>query len=165
MIEVIPALARDLQVIYSLALEIWPAAYKGILSDDQIRYMMDSMYKKEVLDELHQKEGYQFLIALNDRKPVGFALYHPKQGSPGTHRLSKLYIHKTQQRLGVGRNIINYIIEDLKRLGSSSLELNVNRDNTAIKFYEKLGFTVLREEDIDIGQGYYMNDFVMRYSF
>ena len=29
------------------------------------------------------------------------------------------------------------------------------------EFYEKLGFTVIKEEDIDIGNGYLMNDYVM----
>ena len=45
--------------------------------------------------------------------------------------------------------------------GAVSLLLNVNRQNKAKFFYEKLGFTVIKEEDIDIGNGYFMNDYVM----
>jgi len=37
----------------------------------------------------------------------------------------------------------------------------VNRQNNAKNFYEKLGFVVIKEEDIDIGNGYFMNDYVM----
>ena len=33
--------------------------------------------------------------------------------------------------------------------------------NKAKEFYEKLGFSVIQEEDIDIGSGYYMNDYIM----
>ena len=42
-----------------------------------------------------------------------------------------------------------------------SLLLNVNRHNKAISFYKKYGFDIIAEEDIDIGNGYYMNDYVM----
>jgi ribosomal protein S18 acetylase RimI-like enzyme len=37
----------------------------------------------------------------------------------------------------------------------------VNRHNRALHFYEKQGFKIIREEDIDIGSGYFMNDYVM----
>jgi ribosomal protein S18 acetylase RimI-like enzyme len=39
--------------------------------------------------------------------------------------------------------------------------LNVNRNNKALGFYQKFGFVILREEDIDIGNGYFMNDYIM----
>jgi ribosomal protein S18 acetylase RimI-like enzyme len=39
--------------------------------------------------------------------------------------------------------------------------VNVNRHNKALHFYEKYGFKIIREEDIDIGEGYFMNDYVM----
>jgi hypothetical protein len=38
----------------------------------------------------------------------------------------------------------------------------VNRYNKAKGFYEKLGFKVIGKEDIDIGNGYLMNDYVMQ---
>ena len=41
------------------------------------------------------------------------------------------------------------------------LELNVNRHNDAFHFYTKLGFSISKEEDNDIGEGYFMNDYVM----
>ena len=48
---------------------------------------------------------------------------------------------------------------------ANALDLNVNRYNySAQSFYEKFGFKVLKEEDIHIGGGYFMNDYVLRYS-
>ena len=49
----------------------------------------------------------------------------------------------------------------MKAKGATVLQLNVNRHNTAKSFYEKLGFAVIKEEDIDIGSGYFMNDYIM----
>ena len=40
-------------------------------------------------------------------------------------------------------------------------ELNVNRSNRAVRFYEKMGMRKLREGDFPIGDGYYMNDYIM----
>ena len=46
-------------------------------------------------------------------------------------------------------------------MGATSLQLQVNRDNAAKSFYEKLGFVILKEADFDIGNGYFMRDYVM----
>jgi hypothetical protein len=37
----------------------------------------------------------------------------------------------------------------------------VNRFNTALGFYKRIGFSIVTEENIDIGQGYWMEDYVM----
>ena len=41
------------------------------------------------------------------------------------------------------------------------IELNVNRNNPAIGFYHRFGFQILRQGDFPIGNGYYMNDYIM----
>jgi len=41
------------------------------------------------------------------------------------------------------------------------MELNVNRNNKALHFYEHKGMKKLREGDFPIGNGYYMNDYIM----
>jgi ribosomal protein S18 acetylase RimI-like enzyme len=41
----------------------------------------------------------------------------------------------------------------------------VNRDNPAIQFYQKFGFEIIDKEDIDIGNGFLMEDYVMKWSF
>jgi ribosomal protein S18 acetylase RimI-like enzyme len=57
--------------------------------------------------------------------------------------------------------MLETIMQVLRTRGGKRLELNVNRYNKARQFYEKLGFTVIKEEDIDIGEGFFMNDYVM----
>ena len=44
---------------------------------------------------------------------------------------------------------------------ASELQLQVNRNNSAKDFYLKFGFTILYEADFEIGNGYFMNDYVM----
>ena len=49
------------------------------------------------------------------------------------------------------------------KLNLHKIYLNVLSSNErANKFYEKFGFNIEKEEDIDIGNNYYMNDYVMQ---
>ncbi len=65
---------------------------------------------------------------------------------------------------GYGRLLIEEVKRRLIIENIRILDLNVNRFNKAKEFYEKMGFSVLREEDVPIGP-YWMNDFVMRLQF
>ena len=60
--------------------------------------------------------------------------------------------------------MLQFIINEISKEGVKYLELNVNRENKAIGFYKKLGFTIIAEEDIPIGNGFFMNDYVMQIS-
>jgi ribosomal protein S18 acetylase RimI-like enzyme len=45
------------------------------------------------------------------------------------------------------------------------LRLQVNRQNVvAINFYFKAGFVIEKSADFDIGDGYFMNDFIMYFT-
>jgi GNAT superfamily N-acetyltransferase len=72
-----------------------------------------------------------------------------------------LYVLTGRQGKGLGKTILDFIRAEILPQGARVLQLNVNRHNTARQFYEKMGFSVIREEDIDIGSNYFMNDYVM----
>ena len=104
-------------------------------------------------------EGCTFLIVYVNGVPKGFASYGEE--SAGIWKLHKLYILKDQQGKGTGRFVIDYIISNIKLLNAKSLQLQVNRINNAKDFYEKLGFYIIKIADFDIGNGFFMNDYVM----
>jgi RsiW-degrading membrane proteinase PrsW (M82 family)/ribosomal protein S18 acetylase RimI-like enzyme len=158
MLSVAKADAGEIELIRELSAEVWPATYAPILSGAQIDYMLDRMYSVEALEKQMQ-EGHEFLIVYNAGIPIGFASY--SETEPGIFKLHKIYILTLHQGRGMGRFVIEQIIEMVKEKGCTALQLNVNRNNPAKSFYEKLGFVVIREEDIDIGGGYFMNDYVM----
>ncbi|WP_315824134.1 GNAT family N-acetyltransferase [Paraflavitalea speifideaquila] len=150
----------DLPAIGYLAQQIWPGTYGSILSAEQLKYMMDLIYSPDSLQQQMVKHKHIFLIAELDEEPVGFASYSPLK-EPGVYKLHKLYVHPKTQGKGIGKTFIDFIIDQLPVPEATTLRLNVNRHNKARQFYEKLGFVVTKEEDIDIGHQYYMNDFVM----
>jgi ribosomal protein S18 acetylase RimI-like enzyme len=94
---------------------------------------------------------------------VGFASYSHADKT-GTYKVHKLYVHPLLHGKGFGKKLLDKIIEEIKPTGATKLRLNVNRQNRAKGFYERYGFAVIGEEDIAIGEGYFMNDFIMEKS-
>jgi diamine N-acetyltransferase len=103
--------------------------------------------------------GSQFIFIYDNKEPVGFAAYFEK--TPTVFKLDKIYVLPSQQGKGTGRIVIDHIINEIKEKGAKALQLQVNRYNKARNFYEKLGFVAIEEKDFDIGNGYFMNDYVM----
>lgn len=149
---------NDIPVINALARSIWPVTYQHILSASQMEYMLNLFYHPDALKE--QMKIHSFIIAELE-EPAGFASYSLSE-EPGVYKLNKLYVKTDIHRKGLGRTLVTYILQQLKIMGASTLDLNVNRHNKARLFYEKLGFHIIRNVDIDIGNGYQMNDYVMR---
>lgn len=160
--QITKANETDIPVISMLAHAIWPETYISILNRSQIDHMLDLFYSHESLEKQF-KENHIFLIAFMNAETVGFASYSHADKA-GVYKVHKLYVHPMLHGHGFGKKMLDRIIKDVKPLGATVLRLNVNRQNKAKAFYEKYGFTVVGEEDIAIGEGYFMNDFVMEKS-
>lgn len=152
------ATASDVPLIRDLAYRIWPQTYSSILPKDQMDYMLEKMYNEKTLTG-QLEQGREFILVYNDEEAVGFA--STSLLAPSVFKLHKLYVLPSQQGKGTGRFLVDTIIQDIKTKGATVLRLNVNRHNKAKNFYERLGFTVIKEENIDIGNGYFMNDYIM----
>jgi len=148
----------DIPLIRDLTFRIWPQTYTGLLTPEQIEYMLGMMYSESSLEK-QMNSGSQFIFVYDDEEPVGFAAYFSKELS--IYKLDKIYILPSQQGKGTGRFVIDYIVDELKKKEASALQLQVKRDNKARFFYEKLGFKILHEINVDIGNGYFKNDYLM----
>jgi GNAT superfamily N-acetyltransferase len=148
----------DIPLIRELCFQVWPQTYASILSPEQIEYMLERSYSSDSLKK-QMDNGSQFIFISENKEPVGFAAYFEK--SPSIFKLDKIYILPTQQGKGTGKLLVDHIIHEVKREGANALQLQVNRYNLAKKFYERLGFVVIDTKDFDIGNGFFMNDYVM----
>ncbi|MCH2224511.1 MAG: GNAT family N-acetyltransferase [Crocinitomicaceae bacterium] len=147
-------------IINQLAREIWPEAFKEILSPEQIEYMLDWMYDVNTLED-QARIGHLFFIVTKDGIPEGFLGLEPNYPDAGTLRIHKLYVKPNKHNSGLGKALLVKAEEIANRLEFDTINLNVNRFNKAVGFYKHLGFKTVKEEDIDIGRGYLMEDFVM----
>lgn len=158
MLSIKNATVEDIPLIRELCFKIWPQTYAPILSKDKIDYMLQYMYSAESLQK-QISAGSQFIFVYDDDTPIGYAAYLSKGN--GVFKLDKIYVLQSQQGKGVGRFVIQYIIDEIKKQNAKALQLQVNYDNKAKAFYEKLGFAVIDYQDFDIGNGFFMNDYVM----
>jgi diamine N-acetyltransferase len=150
---------EDLWEVRELAELIFPVTYQDIVVPRQIDYMMDMIYSPEALVQ-QLDDGQIFHILYIQEKASGFASYMPL-AEAGEFKLNKIYLDPNLQGKGAGKFLLLDMIARIQAAGGQRLLLNVNRHNKARGFYEKMGFTRLREELIDIGGGYFMDDYVM----
>ena len=161
MIEIRKADLGDIPVIQQIAYRTWPHTFGAILSPSQIAYMLDWMYTTAALQEQMEKEGHLFFLAIDGDDAVGFVGCQPNYKGQATIKIHKLYILPNQQGKGVGRELLNKVTEIAHEHQNITMSLNVNRNNNALHFYRKVGFEVVAKEDIDIGNGFLMEDFIM----
>lgn len=159
--NIIQATAAYTDTIRDIAEKTWWPAYREILTTEQIRYMLDTIYSSENIHRQLESGSQTYLMLLEEGRPVGFAAFSPREEDPEIYKLHKLYCLPETRGRGYGRLLVEAVSQRVAAAGKHSLELNVNRYNKAKNFYEKLGFTVAYEEDIPIGP-YWMNDYVMR---
>lgn len=157
--HIISAHTEDIELIRQLAMQVWPQTYAPIIGEQQVSYMLDRFYAPAALQK-QLADGDSFIICYDNELPVAFASYG--KVAPHIFKLHKLYILPGLQGRGIGSHMIAYIKDAVKKLKGTQLQLNVNRYNDKAKlFYERSGFTLLRDEDIDIGNGFFMNDHVL----
>ena len=155
------ATVADTDAIISIATETYWSVYGPILTEEQIIYMLGTIYSVETISGQIENNVQSFSLLLEDEEPVAFAAYSPRTEKPDIYKLHKLYCLPKTQGKGYGKVLLNAVADKVKAAGKNVLDLNVNRYNNAKTFYEKMGFAVIYEEDIPVGP-YFMNDFVMR---
>lgn len=150
------ATLEDILVIQEIAEEAWRPTYGHILSEQQTQYMIPMMYASEVL----QNQIEIFSILEIEGEGMGYCAF--EQTSETEAKLNKLYLRPSVKQQGAGSFIIEQISNQARSMGLTSIYLNVNKHNSAVNFYLKKGFTKDSEIVLDIGNGYVMDDYVMR---
>ena len=160
MITLRTASAADIPLLRRLAGAAFPPTYAAILSPEQLDYMMQWMYSEESLRG-QLAAGQTFYIAALDGTPCGYLSVEPQE--PSLFHLQKIYVVPAAQGRGVGEALFRQAVAHVRTHGMlpARLELNVNRYNRAVGFYERMGMQRLRSVDIPIGEGFFMNDYIM----
>ena len=151
---------QELFLTRNLAEKIWPSAYGTILSKEQLSYMLNWMYSIETLEKSFDK-GNEFYCAFHNNHEIGFFELEFSNEYPNTVQLQKIYVLPSEQNKGIGKKFLQLALLRAKNRGASNVILQVNRANKAVGFYLKNNFSIITEEDFPIGNGYYMNDYVM----
>lgn len=162
MVEIVLADKKDIPSIQEVANSTWFDTYMPILPDGQCEYMFEMMYSSSALRK-QMDDGHVFFLCKYNGAARGYVSIRPD--GENLFHLEKLYVQPDCQGLGLGRLLIEKAFGYARDNSSSSpcyVELNVNRNNKSLQFYQHVGMIKDREGDFDIGNGYYMNDYIMR---
>ncbi len=160
---------EDIPLIRELAGVIFPDTYGKILTPEQIDYMMDWMYSAANLERQMTEQMHKYFIAESGGLPCGYLSLN-RDGVSEDRRvlfhLQKIYVLPEFQGRHIGSALFDHAVEfirDAVKGDPARIQLNVNRYNTrAYKYYLAKGMTVAYQGDFPIGNGYYMNDYIMQ---
>ena len=162
MFSIRKATTDDCLLIRNLASQILEPTYGSILSREQLDYMFEMMYAPESILNQMDKLHHEFFIIYKDGEPSGYLSIETVEKD--LYEFQKIYSLPSLHGSGIGRFIIEQGVAYLKTIhpGPFTVELNVNRENPAVGFYKHMGFNEHATRDFHIGNGYYMNDYIMR---
>ena len=156
---------KDKSQISRLALmakQIWEEYYPAIISQGQIAYMIDTFQSPAAI-ESQIKDGMQYYLTIVNSEEIGYLAYSVEQGD--ALFLSKIYIKQDFRGKGYGRQVFEFINQQARKNRCQIVWLTVNKHNkAAIDVYLKIGFTISEAVKKDIGNGFYMDDYVMEHN-
>jgi ribosomal protein S18 acetylase RimI-like enzyme len=161
MITINKASVADIKTIQNIANTTWPITYGTILSKEQLDYMMNLFYSEASLAKQIENQEQLFYIAYEESKALAFIGIEHHYKKQAITRIHKIYILPETQGKGIGKKMIDFVEKAAKENYSTALSLNVNRFNKALHFYQKIGFEITAEENIEIGNGFLMEDYAM----
>jgi ribosomal protein S18 acetylase RimI-like enzyme len=161
MITIVTATTNDYKIIRDIAHQTWPIAYGEILPKAQLDYMLGAFYNDEALNDSVVNKGNNFVLAKEGEETLGFASYEHNYNQKPQTKIHKIYVLTETQGKGIGKKLIDFVENMAKENNSTALSLNVNRFNKALHFYQKLGFEIVGEVDIELDHGYLMEDYIL----
>lgn len=154
---------EDLPLIREIAEKSWRAHYPGIISTEQIEYMLDLMYSEEEILRHFQNPNYRYYLLGEDQNwlgIMGFEFHY----EPRTTKLHRIYLLEEAKGKGLGSFALDFLKKEVANNGNQRIILNVNKNNPSYHFYLARDFRVYEETVLHIGSGFVMDDYLMEWS-
>lgn len=149
---------NHMDIIESLAREIWTEHYIPIIGEQQVGYMLARYQSKQAIKEQIASGVLYFLIE-EDQAFIGYIAVQPRGDELF---LSKIYLQASHRAGGFGKQAVRFVDTLARERGLRKIVLTVNKNNTAaIRAYEKIGFRNVGSLVQDIGSGFVMDDYAM----
>jgi len=152
---------KQIITVAQLAQEIWEEYYPTIITQEQIHYMINTFQSPEAIENQIQ-EGMQYYLAISNEDEIGYLAYAAEKDC--SLFLSKIYIKRNFRNRGKGREMFAFILGQAQKQKLKTVRLTVNKNNSAsVEKYLKMGFSITDSVVKNIGNGFYMDDYVMVY--
>ncbi|WP_370900520.1 GNAT family N-acetyltransferase [Chryseobacterium gossypii] len=160
--KLIKATEKDIPLIQDLARKSWENAYAEILSKAQREYMLITMYSRdEISSHMKNPDYHYYLIQDENHQSYEGFLGYENHYEARTTKLHRIYLIPESKGKGLGKKALEFLKEKASESGDVRIILNVNKYNSARKFYESQGYRVYDEGIFDIGNNFIMDDYLM----
>jgi GNAT superfamily N-acetyltransferase len=151
---------QDIQITASLAHAIWNQHFPPIIGQSQVDYMVEKFQSLSAITQ-QINQGYAYYLIEHQDCDVGYLALVPDPERQQV-QLSKFYITDTMRGQGIGKAALHRIIQITREQGYTMLWLTVNKYNAStIAAYESMGFVTTDSLEMDIGNGFIMDDYRM----
>ncbi len=158
--QIIKAGIDDVEELAALADIIWHQHFRGIISDEQIEYMIENFQSQKAMTNQLLNMGYEYYFFNVDGENQGYFAIQ-EQREENLMFISKVYLKKEFRGRGYARKAFEFIENEAKNRGLKKTRLTVNRHNDdTIAIYKKLGMYIADEKAADIGNGFVMDDYI-----
>lgn len=147
--EILKSQEDKIEEMSIIASSIVKEHFDPLIGAEQNDYMINKFQTVDSIKE-QLENGYRYFLIIDNDVCVGFIAFYPKGKAM---YLSKFYLHKDKRGKGYAHQMLEFVIREAKYLDCQSIELNVNKKNSACLAYEKLGFQIIRSEKNDIVNG------------
>nr|WP_174616522.1 GNAT family N-acetyltransferase [Virgibacillus ihumii] len=145
------ATVNDAAQIAKVHVDSWRTTYKGIVPDS----FLDGMSYEERTKRWQKNSVGQnvFVAETNDGEIVGFANGgRERQGKFEGYEgeLYAIYILQEYQGKGLGKRLIEAVVDSLLKAGFNSMLIWVLKDNPATYFYKSIGGKRIGTDELEI---------------
>jgi len=149
---------HHIEIVESLAREIWTEHYISIIGIEQVDYMLNRFQSRQAIRE-QIRGGALYFLMKEDNEFIGYIAVQPKGADLF---LSKIYVRSSRRNKGQGKKAVCFAEKLAQEKGLRKIVLTVNKNNVnAIKAYEKMGFRNIGPLVQDIGNDFVMDDYIM----
>jgi L-amino acid N-acyltransferase YncA len=146
----------DIPAIAKVHVDTWRTTYRGIVPDE---YLANLSYEKrangwyQIFNNLSKDGYFTYVVEEESGEIIAFANAGAERTGDRLYKgeLTSIYIRQNHQGKGIGRCLVQAVVEKLSRAGINSLLVWVLVDNPACKFYAALGGQPIYEKELEIG--------------
>lgn len=152
--------SHEIGIVSELAKTIWTQHFAPIIGDAQVDYMLKRFQSRESI-RAQMLYGYEYYLVTQEDESIAYFGLVPNV-EDNKMMISKIYAKLDARGKGHGKRILRFTEKRSLSMNIQTVWLTVNRYNKeTIDWYLRRGFIVTNEIKIDIGGGFFMDDYIM----
>jgi len=151
----------DIGGVACMADEIWHEYWPGIIGSAQTDYMVEAFQSASAITAAIREEGYEYWVLEAEGRRVGYAAVRVEAPDARLF-ISKVYLFAAERGRGFASEAIAFFEALCHGRGLTTMYLSVNKHNElALRAYRAKGFAVVGASVKGIGQGFFLDDYLM----